>query len=633
MKRAFALAICLGSAPALAEPVLDPAYGEGMVLQRGEPIVITGTAAPGETVRGTLGNATASVQAGPDGSFTLTFPARDASEGGATLSLSDSSGETMVGDLLVGDVYLCMGQSNMELPVTRALDADNQLRQAADDGIRLLKIPKATASIPQADFSEPVSWRTTTAESVADFSAACFYMAKQLRADRNDVPVGLIHSNWGGSAARAWLSPEGVRALEGEEALSLLSLYEEDPLAATQAFVPRWYDWWENGDEGRQPWTDSGILDWQPIPQFSFWNDWEGSGLDTNPVANVWLRQTFTLAAEQAASGGHLAIGAIDDLDLTWVNGNPVGYTFGWGVERTYRVPSDFLREGENEVLIAANNSWDNGGFFAGPERLQFTPTGREAIPLGADWDYSIGTVEGAPPRAPWDGNAGLGVMYNAMIAPLGPMRVAGAVWYQGESDVGQPDYDAKLRELFAGWRRQFGERARMLVVQLANFGERHSEPVESGWAQLRQEQLDGVLDDDNAALVTAIDLGEPTDIHPANKNVLGRRLAMAAQGEAMPMPQGATREGDRIIVRFSGLEGNLRALGGSAPLGVEVCEAGAQSCRWADASVAGQTLVIEAASMETITRVRHAWADAPIVNTYDARGLPLPGFELELAD
>ncbi|RIV86932.1 sialate O-acetylesterase [Aurantiacibacter zhengii] len=604
-----------------------------MVLQRGEPIVITGTAAPGETVRGTLGNSAATAQAGPDGSFILTFPARDASDEGATLTLSDPSGETVVSDLLVGDVYLCMGQSNMELPVTRALDADNQLRQAADDGIRVLKIPKVTASVPQAELSEPVAWRAATVESVADFSAACFYMAKQLRADRGNVPVGLIHSNWGGSAARAWLSPDSVRALEGDEALSLLSLYEEDPLAATQIFAPRWYDWWESGAEGRQPWTDSDMLDWQPIPQFSFWNDWEGTGLDTNPVANVWLRQTFTLTAEQAASGGQLAIGAIDDLDLTWVNGNPVGYTFGWGVERTYRVPSDFLHEGENEVLIAANNSWDNGGFFAGPERLQFMPAGGDPIPLGADWDYSIGTVQGVPPRAPWDSNAGLGVMYNAMIAPLGPMRVAGAVWYQGESDVGQPDYDTKLRELFAGWRRQFGEQTRMLVVQLADFGERHSEPVESGWAQLRQEQLDGAQADDNAALVTAIDLGEPTDIHPANKNVLGRRLAMAAQGEAMPMPQGARREGDRIIVRFSGIEGDLRALGGSAPLGVEVCEDSAESCRWADASVAGQTLVIDAAPMETITRVRHAWADAPIVNTYDARGLPLPGFELELAD
>ncbi|MFB0612907.1 sialate O-acetylesterase [Aurantiacibacter poecillastricola] len=633
MKRTLTFAALLASTPALAAPDLGPAYGEGMVLQRGEPIVIAGTAAPGETVRGMLDDVSSSAQAGEDGAFTLTFPAREASEESATLTLSDSTGETVVDDLLIGDVYLCMGQSNMELPVTRALDTANQLRRAADDGIRLLKIPQATASVPQTAFSEAVTWRPATAESVADFSAACFYMARQLRADREGVPVGLVHSNWGGSAANAWLSPESVRALNGDEALALLSLYQEDPLAATQAFVPRWYDWWESADEGRQPWTDSALLDWQPIPQFSFWNEWEGTGLDTNPQANVWLRQTFTLTAEQAASGGQLAIGAIDDLDLTWINGNPVGYTFGWGVERTYRVPPGYLREGENEVLIAANNAWDTGGFFAGPERLHFTPAGGEPIPLGADWEYSIGTVEGVPPRAPWDSNAGLGVMHNAMIAPLGPMRVAGAVWYQGESDVGQPGYDAKLRELFTGWRRQFREQARMLVVQLANFGERRSEPVESGWAQLRQQQLQAVQADRDAALVTAIDIGEPTDIHPANKNVLGRRLAMAAQGEAMPMPLSASRAGNQLVVRFTGVEGDLRAFGGASPLGVEVCFDNSDSCRWADAAIDGQTLVVDVDPAESITHIRHAWSDAPVVNTYDARELPLPGFELRLGN
>lgn len=633
MKHALAFAALLGGVPALAAPEPGPAYGEGMVLQRGEPIVINGTAVPGETVRAALDDAVVSARAGEDGSFIVTFPAREANETGATLTLSDSTGETVLHDLLIGDVFLCMGQSNMELPVTRALDAGNQLRRAADDGIRLLKIPQATASVPQADFSEPVAWRPATAESVADFSAACFYMAKQLRADREGVPVGLIHSNWGGSAARAWLSPESVRVLNGDEALSLLRLYEDDPLAATRTFIPRWYDWWQAGDEGRQPWTDSDMLHWKPIPQFSFWNEWEGTGLDTDPVANVWLRQTFSLTAEEAAAGGDLAIGAIDDLDLTWVNGQPVGYTFGWGAERTYRVPSDALRAGENEVLIAANNAWDNGGFFAGPDRLSFTPAGGDAIPLGADWEYSIGAVDGVPPRAPWDSNAGLGVMYNAMIAPLGPMRVASAAWYQGEGDVGQPDYDVKLRELFAGWRRQFGDQTQMLVVQLANFGERQSEPAESGWAQLRQEQLAGVLADRNAVLVTAIDIGEPTDIHPANKNVLGRRIAAAVQGQPMPVPASASREGDRIIVRFNGVEGDLRAYGGPAPVGVEVCGSEAGSCRWADAAVDGQALVIDVAPAEEITRVRHAWADAPVVNTYDARDLPLPGFEVELGD
>ena len=632
MKRLLALAALLASAPALAEPHVGPGYGEGMVLQRDMPIMVSGTAAPGARVTGTLGGDKASAVAGTDGNFTLTFPARAASETGVSLTLRDSTGETSIGGLLVGDVYLCSGQSNMELSVNRALDTYNQLRLAPDDGIRLLKVPKSTAAVPQASFSEPVSWQPATRESVAEFSAACFYMGKQLRADRAGVPVGLIHSNWGGSAARAWFTPESVAVIYGQEALDQLKLYERDPLSAAQAFVPQWYDWWRANDNGREPWTDSSMLDWQPIPKFSFWNEWEGTGLETQPQANVWLRQTVTLTAEQAAGEGALAIGAIDDLDLTWVNGNPVGYTFGWGVERTYRVPAQYLREGENEILIAANNMWDTGGFFGGPDRLYFTPDGGQAIPLGADWEYSIGSVTGVPPRAPWDANAGIGVMHNFMVAPLGTMRLAGVAWYQGESDVGQPDYDVKLRELFAGWRRQFGPQTRVMVVQLADYGARQSEPVGSSWAQLRQEQLDAVAADANAALVTAIDIGEPTDIHPANKNDLGKRLAMVAQGERMPMPLAATLTGDTVTVTFTGIEDGLHALGGPYALGVEVCGDTQESCRFVLPELAGDAMLISLADGQAATRIRHAWSAAPIVNLYDGRGLPVPGFELEIA-
>jgi len=249
---------------------------------------------------------------------------------------------------------------------------------------------------------------------------------------------------------------------------------------------------------------------------------------------------------------------------------------------------------------------------------------------MGEGWEYSIGAVDSVPPRAPWDANAGIGVMGNVMIAPLGPMRLAGVAWYQGESDVGQADYDVKLRELFAGWRRQFGPQARMLVVQLADYGTRESQPKESGWAQLRQDQLDGVASDANAALVTAIDIGEPTDIHPANKNDLGKRLALAAEGKSMPMPATARVNGNEVTVTFTGVEGDLRAYGGAHVLGVELCTAA--GCRWTTPVLEGARMVVPVPAGMVPTRIRHAWADAPIVNLYDARGLPVPGFELEIA-
>ena len=634
MMRAFATALALPAAlfagVAAAQPALGPAYGEGMVLQRGEPIELAGTADPGGTVVASLGESEARARADRDGTFRLSLPARDANATPATLVLRDGTGETRYGNILIGDVFLCSGQSNMELPVARALDPDNQLRMAEDDGIRLLMVPKATAPVPQTGFGEPVAWHSASRETVEDFSAACFYMGKRLRALEPDVPVGLIHSNWGGSAARAWMTPAAVAELHGADTLALLRAYAHDPYAATRQFVPQWFAWWRAQDGGREPWTDSDMLDWQPIPQFSFWNEWIGTGLDTEPKANVWLRQTVTLTAAQAASDGALSIGAIDDMDLTFINGEAVGYTFGWGVERTYRVPADFLREGENEILIAANNMWDTGGFYGGPERLSFAPgDGGPAIPLGADWEYSLSNVTGVPPRAPWDANAGTGVMHNAMIAPLGPMRLAGIAWYQGEADIGQKGYDDRLRALFEGWRGQFGDQARMLVVQLADFGERQTRPVESAWAELRQQQLDAVEDDDNAALVTAIDIGEPGDIHPANKNVLGLRLAEAYVGQSMPMPSAARLLGDRVVVTFDGIEGALVAQGGPVALGLELCGTAPNSCRFVLPRLEGNRMVIDVPPGMAADRVRHAWSDAPIVNLYDEADRPVPGFEL----
>lgn len=618
-------------AAALSNPVLDAGYGDNMVLQAGQPVILSGRTLPGVKVEARLGKTGASTVSDGSGAFSVTLPVRSASTAPETLVLSDPSGSTTFRNILIGNVFLCGGQSNMELPVVRALDVENQLRKAADDGIRLLMVPKSTAPLPQTAFAAPTSWRAATRESAAEFSAACFYMAKALRRKDPATPVGLIHANWGGSAARAWFDPEGAQAHEGPGALALLSLYVHDPYAATQAFVPRWFDWWRDKDGGREPWTDPAMLDWKPIPKFSLWNEWSGTGLDVEPRANVWLRTTITLTPDEAQGDGSLAIGAIDDMDLTFVNGHPVGYTFGWGVERTYRVPATHLKPGANEILIAANNMWETGGFFAGPERLAFTAANGTRVPLGARWDYAVSTVTDVPPRSPWDANAGLGVMHNAMVAPLGRMRLAAVAWYQGEADAGRGAYDAKLAALFAGWRRQFGPQTRMLVVQLADWGARRSAPAESDWAALRDEQRRAVAADGNAALVTAIDIGEPTDIHPANKNVLGKRLAAAFDARAMPNPERASREGPLVTVRFTGIAGALTVQGGPYPLGVELCAAGPGTCRWALAQAQGSTLAIAVPEGMTPTRVRYAWADAPVVNLVDGEGMPIPGFELAI--
>lgn len=628
IRAGLALSALLTAAAASAAPALAPVWADHAVIQRGRPVIVEGTATPGERIAATLGGDRAGDTAAEDGSFSLEFPARRASSDPLTLTVTGADGSTVtVSDILVGDVWLCSGQSNMAFKVIAGLNGLNNTRTSADPLLRMLTVPLDTSATPEREFSEPVEWQSASPETTGDFSAACYYMLRDLRTEL-DIPMGAIHSSWGGSQIRAWLTPEAGEVLYGADQMALLDTFTENPLAAATAFMPTWEDWYRGASGGTEPWRDPDALEWQPVSQIGPWTAW---GEDAPPaIANVWFRRTVELTREQAAAGGTLNIGIVDDLDATWINGHPLGVTHGWSTEREYRVPAEYLREGANEIVFAASNSWGAGGMQSSAETLAFTVEGGERIALADGWRYAVSPVTEMPPRAPWDANAGIGVMHNRMIAPIGRYAMTGAAWYQGESDVGIPGYEDRLRELFAGWRLQFGSDMRVLVVQLANYGPAAARPVESAWAELRQKQLEAVEADPNAALVTAIDIGDRTDIHPANKVVLGQRLALAAQGKPLPMPESAVLQGETITVTFSGVEGALQAWSGPYPLGVELCGKGQKSCRYALAAISGNRWLIPADG-KPATRVRYAWADSPVVNTYDTRALPLPGFELPI--
>lgn len=612
-----------------AAPELSPVWTDNAVIQQGRPIVVEGEAAPGARIAATLGEAHGAATADADGRFAITFPARAASVEPIALHVTDGTDAvTSVENLAVGDVWLCSGQSNMAFTVAAGLNGHNNVQDSADPLLRMINVPLDTASSPQRSFGSEAQWQMASPDTTGAFSAACYYMLRDLRKALG-IPVGAVHASWGGSQIRPWLTPEGGAALYGAEQMALLEGFAENPLAAVAAFAPTWEGWWRDRT-GEEPWNDPSVMNWRPVPQIGPWTVW-GEGAPT-PIGNVWFRRTLELTSEQAAAGGTLGIGTIDDLDATWINGHPIGVTHGWNTERNYRVPAEYLRVGANEIVFAASNSWGPGGMQSGPEKLAFTVAGGERIPLVEGWLYAEGAVTEMPPRAPWDANAGIGVMHNRMVAPVGSFAMTGAAWYQGESDVGIPGYEDRMRELFAGWRRQFGADMRMLVVQLADYGPTASEPAESGWAAFRDVQRRAVEADENAALVSAIDIGEPTDIHPANKIVLGERLALAARGEPMPMPVSATRAGDTIIVRFAGVEGGLRSLSSNTSIAVELCGDTQESCRFAPASTGADALVIRGDGLPA-TRVRYAWADSPVVNSYDARSLPLPGFELPVSE
>lgn len=635
------LPLAMLAVPVAAQPKLDPLFGDHAVLQRERPILVTGTAAAGEAVSVALGSSRADGRAGADGHFAVALPAL-AGGGPFTLSVTAASGSAQAGDILIGDVFLCSGQSNMELQVQNAQDGWNQSQASADARLRLMTIAKTTALAPRPEFAQAPAWAVAGPETVRPFSAACYYMVQDLR-KRTGVPIGAIASSWGGTQISAWMGDAAQRAVGRGTQADALRLYARDPAAAARQAGVAWGEWWRRGTgdkAGAEPWQPDARLDWKPVPKIDFWEHWGVPELaDYNGM--VWLRREVTLTPAQARQAATLAIGPVDDMDMTWVNGAGVGSGGNPGAPREYGLAAGTLHAGRNVIVVNAHDVYANGGMTGPAEIMKLTFADGTSLPLGTGWTYAI--ERRSPPnqpRAAWDDVAGAGTIYNAMIAPLGRFGLKGVAWYQGEADADIPGYDVRLGAMMADWRRQLGAPALpFAIVQLANYGYAPTTPGPSGWAALREEQRRAVARDNHAALAVAIDLGDPLDIHPGEKHELGRRLgrAMAAMayGNAAP-PSGpqiasARRLPDGAVeLSFTGVTGALHTRSSDRAIGFELCGAEQASCRYAAARAEGNKVILADDGRPT-TRVRYAWADSPTVNLFDEAPLPAGPFEVPL--
>jgi sialate O-acetylesterase len=626
---------------AAESPLLSELFQDHAVLQRDRPIPVWGDARPSEAVTVSLGATSVRGHADATGHWKLMLPAMPAG-GPTTLTIRAESGATRsASDVLIGDVWLCSGQSNMELPVSASLDSARELANAHSDRIRILTVMHSSAPAPLTMFAEPVHWRTLDAKTVRDFSAACYYFAREL-AKSVEVPLGLIQSTWGGSAIESWISAPAMRQLEGyADRLDLLARYARDPAAGEQALADIWERWWHARAPGRDPWASvpGDAASWHEVPEpYRDWKTWGVPELVSHD-GMVWFRREFTLTAAQAAGAASVSLGAIDEVDQTWVNGRPVGNSFGWGTERTYPVPAGVLHEADNSLTVNVLSVWDAGGMYGPPEHMLFRSADGTVVPLGTKWRYQfVPESYGYPPRAPWQSIGGLTSIYNAMLAPLQPYALRGVAWYQGESNAGDAaHYAALLSAMMADWRRGFDAPLPFLIVQLPNFGAPVGKPAASDWASLREAQRRAVAGDRNAALIVSIDLGVATDLHPPNKQDIGRRLARAARsliyGDARspsgPTPLGARRQDRAVVVDFAGTTGALVAHGAAVPVGFELCADSQASCRYAEASLAGTRVTLVADNGSPATRVRFCWGDSPLCNLYDDSGLPAAPFEI----
>jgi sialate O-acetylesterase len=625
-------------APPAGPQLLHPMFQDHAVLQRDRPINIYGETAPGAAVTVTLGTGTTQARAGADGRWRAVLPAMPAG-GPYTLVATAGSDTKSAGDVLIGDVFFCAGQSNVAFAQRQAQGAAEDAHAATDGTIRQLNISTTASLTPLQTFATPVRWVVGSPETVGNFSAACYYFARDLKKIVN-VPVGMVVAAWGGARARNWVSEGELRraGLDTDD-LDMLALWRTDQQAALRRWGAKWENWWTSAlpNAGR-PWMpDYSDTSWKTAPAaLGAWAMWNGTSPD-GFVGQMWLRTTVTLTAEQAAKpGAVLDLGGVNEEDETWINGKDVGGS-SFANRTQHAIRPGVLKDGVNVIATNIFCSWRNCGIRGPAENRAIRFADGTSVLLSNPWKYQEVADTRIAPQLPWGPTHGVMMDYNGMVSPIGPFGLRGVVWYQGESDIYfARDYKPALLALMRDWRRQFEHPdLPFLIVQLPNYGPASAQPAASVWADVREAQRQAVLEDKHAALTVNADIGDAANLHPTNKAELGRRLALAARnlvyGERIP-PSGpevasVKRLRSDVVVTFRDVSGALsQRAGQNQPSGFELCGASQASCRAADARVEGATVVLR--DIGNATRVRYCWADTPVCSVSDDSHRPAGPFE-----
>ncbi|MGB3626605.1 MAG: sialate O-acetylesterase, partial [Henriciella sp.] len=520
------------------------------------------------------------------------------------------------------------------------LNPDSVIGGSADDGLRLLTVPKATALTPQAALPDGADWAAASPETVRDFSAVCYFMGERLRKARG-IPIGLIDSSWGGSQIEAWLPQEQLEAAGGfDESLATLALYRDDPAAAMKAYGVVWEDWWR-AEHKSAPWEkDLDLTGWKAAPdEFGDWKAY-GDAEIKDHLGRLWFARKFELTAEQADGPATISLGLFDDSDAVWINGTFIGSTSSWTDRRVYPVDAGILQPGENTILINVLNTYGPGGMIGPGDVMALEPAAGAPVPLGSGWSYkAVMQPDDGGPRPPWESVTGYTTIGNAMIAPLDGMPLSAAVWYQGESNADRAGaYEGLLNQLIGSWRDSFGADVAVVVVQLPGYGALAETPTESGWAEVQDAQRRVALADPLTGLVTTMDVGHRTDIHPPDKLTVASRATDVLSGlegrqdieTSGYSPKTALRDAEAIRIELP--PGEYRTIGSSRVISVSVCDTG-DTCSWADAALDGNVLVVSAPDLPAAERVRFCWGDAPVCNLFSERDWPVTPFELPITE
>lgn len=625
---------------ALAQPSLPNCFSDHMVLQRGRPIPVWGWAPPGATVTVTLAGQNSSALADQQGRWKAELPAMEAG-GPYELKVADEQFSTTFTNVLIGDVWICSGQSNMEWPLQLADNGGAEIAQASFPEIRLFTVPRNMANLPQKN-TLPAAWQVCQPETAAGFSAVAFFFARELW-NTYKVPIGLIDNAWGGTVVETWMSPQAFAedSLMAPVAKSLASFNLQARMDSAQLAYQDWEKAMDSLDAGLDGEWYRKELDWSGWEKMALPQSWESAGLKGLDGV-VWFKHTFQLTAEEAQKPVTIKLGPIDDSDYTFLNGLALGRTLEqYNAPRSYPVPLDYLQEGDNTITVRVKDTGGEGGFWGEADSMKVITSERE-IPLAGEWSYAVG-AKGLPPRpsASMGPNSLPSLLFNGMVHPLIPYGLRGAIWYQGESNADQAMlYRSRFRGLIRDWRAQWGQGDfPFLFVQLANFRALPEQPGESQWAELREAQT-MALAEPNTGMALAIDIGDANDIHPRNKQEVGRRLALAARAIAYgedvlhqgPVYESSKVEGNKIVLRFSQVGQGLQSRHGRKSLrGFSVAGADGKF-HWATAQIVDKnTVQVYSEKVSAPKSLRYAWADNPgELDLYNSEGLPAGPFRTD---
>lgn len=630
-----------------AKVVLPSVFTDNMVLQQKTDITFYGDATKNKqlTVKTGWNGKEYHTEADGQGKWSLKIPT-PAAGGPYEITFSDGK-KLQLKNVMIGEVWFCSGQSNMEMPVAgwgKVMNYEQEIAEAAYPAIRLFQVKKNTSLAPLKEVESTLGgWQECSSATVPEFSALAYFYARALWKELN-VPIGVIDCTWGGTPAEAWTNHETLRQVMGfREEMDKLERLGFDPNRMEQAYSEErahWQSLFTEKDKGMENgklcWTAPSLSeeDWQTISLPGYW---EGKGLkDFDGI--IWFRRSLEIPAEWAGKPLTLRLGMIDDEDITYFNGVEIARGAGYMTPRTYTIPAKLVKAGKAVLAVRVSDFGGEGGIHGKAEELYVEADGKR-ISLAGDWKYRIGlSLKGFPPApvSPIQSSSYPTVLFNAMVKPWTAFPIKGVIWYQGEANVGRSEqYGDLFPALITDWRRQWRSNFPFYFVQLANFMESKKIQPNSEWVALREAQTKA-LKLDQVGMAVTIDIGLADDIHPKNKQEVGRRLALLALAgsygknvsSSAPVFQNYIIKGDKMELDFGQKQDGFK-IKDTTLKGFTI--AGPDRVFYsAEAMVQNGKIIVSSPKVSVPLAARYGWADNPDCNLYGENGLPVAPFRTD---